>query len=144
MVCLGNICRSPLAEGILASKAPDHWTVDSAGTSAYHDGERPDTRSILTARQHGLDIDHQRSRPVVLEDFERFDILFAMDQSNFNYLRNMAPHEAAAQKVRLLMNESRPGMNTPVPDPYTGGQQGFELVYQMIEEAVDSFLQKHT
>lgn len=142
MVCLGNICRSPLAEGILASKAPRSWIVDSAGTSAYHEGERPDTRSILTARNHGLSIDHQRSRPVRVEDFDQFDVLFAMDQSNYNNLIKIAPTVEAAAKVRLLMNESRPELNTPVPDPYTGGQSGFETVYGMIEEAVDAFLAK--
>lgn len=142
MVCLGNICRSPLAHGILESKAPSDWHIDSAGTSAFHEGERPDSRSILTARAHGLSIDHQRSRPIRLSDFEAFDILFAMDQSNYNNLVRMAPDEQSVKKIRLIMNESRAGMNTPVPDPYTGGQDGFENVYAMLEEAIDAFLKK--
>lgn len=140
MVCLGNICRSPLAQGILEAKAPADWTVDSAGTSGWHEGERPDTRSVLTAKGRGISIDHQRSRPVREEDFHEFDLLFAMDQSNYQNLLAMAPNEASKAKVRLIMNEAYPGENRAVPDPYTGGQHGFERVYDMLNEAVDAFL----
>jgi protein-tyrosine phosphatase len=143
MVCLGNICRSPLAHGLLESKAPEHWYVDSAGTSGWHEGERPDTRSILTAKAHQIQIDHQRSRPVVTEDFEKFDVIFAMDTSNYNNLIQMAPSDLAAGKVRMIMNEVYPGENRIVPDPYTGGQDGFEKVYSMLELAVDAFLKNN-
>lgn len=143
MVCLGNICRSPLAHGILESKAPEDWYVDSAGTSGWHDGERPDTRSIMTAKGRGLNIDQQRSRPFLAEDFERFDVIFAMDSSNYTNITRLAPDEASRAKVRLIMNEAYPGENRQVPDPYTGGQRGFEDVYDMLELAIDKFLEQH-
>lgn len=143
MVCLGNICRSPLAHGILESKAPEDWYVDSAGTSGWHDGERPDTRSIMTAKGRGLNIDQQRSRPFLAEDFDRFDIIFAMDSSNYSNIARLAPDEVSKEKVRLIMNEAYPGENRQVPDPYTGGQRGFEDVYDMLELAIDKFLEQH-
>ena len=143
MVCLGNICRSPLAHGILESKLPEGWSVDSAGTSGWHEGERPDTRSILESKKNNIDIDHQRSRPVREQDFYDFDILFAMDSSNYTNLCNMAPEELK-RKVRLIMNEVEAGQNIQVPDPYSGGQSGFEHVFGMLDEAIDAFLAKHS
>ncbi|MGB2274813.1 MAG: low molecular weight protein-tyrosine-phosphatase [Schleiferiaceae bacterium] len=144
MVCLGNICRSPLAHGILESKAPEDWYIDSAGTSGWHEGERPDTRSIITAKGRGLNIDQQRSRPFLAEDFERFDVIFAMDSSNYTNITRLAPDEASKAKVRLIMNEAYPGENRQVPDPYTGGQRGFEEVYDMLDLAIDKFLEQHS
>ena len=144
MVCLGNICRSPLAHGILESKAPEDWYIDSAGTSGWHEGERPDTRSIITAKGRGLNIDHQRSRPFLAEDFERFDVIFAMDSSNYTNITRLAPDEASKAKVRLIMNEAYPGENRQVPDPYTGGQRGFEDVYDMLDLAIEKFLEQHS
>ena len=143
MVCLGNICRSPLAHGILASKAPTDWFVDSAGTSGWHEGERPDTRSIVTAKGRGLTIDDQRSRLFTPDDFKNFDIIFAMDSSNYSNIIRIAPNEESKTKVRLIMNEAYPGRNKQVPDPYTGGQSGFEDVFDMLELAIDQFLEKH-
>jgi protein-tyrosine phosphatase len=143
MVCLGNICRSPLAHGILANSAPKDWLIDSAGTSGWHEGERPDTRSILTAKNHNIPIEDQRSRKFVLDDFEKYDIIFAMDSSNFSNLTAIAPNKASADKIRLLMNEAYPGENRQVPDPYTGGQQGFEQVYQMLNHAIHCFLESN-
>ena len=143
MVCLGNICRSPLAHGILASKAPTDWIVDSAGTSGWHEGERPDTRSIVTAKGRGLTIDDQRSRLFTPDDFKNFDIIFAMDSSNYSNIIKIAPDEESKTKVRLIMNEAYPGRNKQVPDPYTGGQSGFEDVFDMLELAIDQFLEKH-
>jgi len=140
MVCLGNICRSPLAHGILEHKAPSNWTIDSAGTSGWHEGERPDTRSIITAKGRGIAIDQQTSRPFVVDDFKRFDIIFAMDSSNYSNILRLAPDEESALKVRLIMNEVYPKENRQVPDPYTGGQNGFEEVYDMLELALDEFL----
>jgi protein-tyrosine phosphatase len=144
MVCLGNICRSPLAHGILESKAPKDWYVDSAGTSGWHEGERPDTRSIITAKGRGLNIDQQRSRPFLAQDFERFDVIFAMDSSNYTNITRLAPDEASKAKVRLIMNEAYPGENRQVPDPYTGGQRGFEDVYDMLDLAIEKFLEQHS
>ena len=144
MVCLGNICRSPLAHGILESKAPEDWYIDSAGTSGWHEGERPDTRSIVTAKGRGLNIDQQRSRPFLVEDFERFDVIFAMDSSNYTNITRLAPDEASKAKVRLIMNEAYPGENRQVPDPYTGGQRGFEDVYDMLDLAIKKFLEQHS
>lgn len=143
MVCLGNICRSPLAQGIMELHAPADWLIDSAGTSGWHEDERPDTRSILIAKERGIAIDHQRSRQVNEEDFETFDIIFAMDSSNYTNLIRLAPNEAAKAKVRLILNEAYPGENRQVPDPYTGGQSGFRHVYELLEEAVQSFIKKY-
>jgi protein-tyrosine phosphatase len=143
MVCLGNICRSPLAQGIMELHAPADWLIDSAGTSGWHEDERPDTRSILIAKERGIAIDHQRSRQVNEEDFETFDIIFAMDSSNYTNLIRLAPNEAAKAKVRLILNEVYPGENRQVPDPYTGGQSGFRHVYELLEEAVQSFIKKY-
>jgi len=143
MVCLGNICRSPLAQGIMELHAPADWCIDSAGTSGWHEDERPDTRSILIAKERGIAIDHQRSRQVNEEDFETFDIIFAMDSSNYTNLIRLAPNEAAKAKVRLILNEAYPGENRQVPDPYTGGQSGFRHVYELLEEAVQSFIRKY-
>jgi protein-tyrosine phosphatase len=144
MVCLGNICRSPLAHGILESKLPEGWIVDSAGTSSWHEGERPDTRSILEAKKNNINIDHQHSRSVRAQDFYDFDIIFAMDSSNYSNLCKMAPEEGLKSKIRLIMNEVEPGKNIQVPDPYTGGQSGFSHVFGMLEEAIDAFLEKNT
>ena len=143
MVCLGNICRSPLAQGIMELHAPADWLIDSAGTSGWHEDERPDTRSILIAKERGIAIDHQRSRQVNEEDFETFDIIFAMDSSNYTNIIRLAPNEAAKAKVRLILNEAYPGENRQVPDPYTGGQSGFRHVYELLEEAVQSFIKKY-
>ena len=143
MVCLGNICRSPLAHGILEAKLPEHWSVDSAGTSGWHQGERPDTRSVLEARRNGISIDHQRSRQFQVQDFETFDVIFAMDSSNYSNIVRLAPDEQSAAKVRLIMNEIYPGENRQVPDPYTGGQSGFSEVYEMLEQAVNAFIERN-
>ena len=123
--------------------APKDWLIDSAGTSGWHASERPDTRSILTAKEHGIAIDQQRSRQVTPEDFELFDIIFAMDSSNYSNLIQLVPEESVKNKVRLLLNEAYPGENRQVPDPYTGGQEGFSHVYELLEEAIQSFLSAH-
>ena len=123
--------------------APNDWHIDSAGTSGWHASERPDTRSILIAKERGITIDQQRSRQVTVEDFEVFDIIFAMDSSNHSNLIQRAPDESAKNKVRLLLNEAYPGENRQVPDPYTGGKEGFSHVYELLEEAIQSFLRAH-
>lgn len=138
MVCLGNICRSPLAEGILKSKVnPDLVFVDSAGTGGYHIGEQPDPRSIAVARQHGLDITYQRCRKFNRQDFENFDIIYAMDKSNYQNILRLADSPAKAKKIKLLLEAVN--LNTiEVPDPYYGGEMGFENVFQLISTACDA------
>ena len=142
MVCLGNICRSPLAEGILESKVNKlglDWLVDSAGTSAYHVGELPDYRSIATAKTHGIDISGQRARQFVPSDFEAFDLILVMDASNYQNVVRLAKTESAKQKVMMVMNLAEPNKNIQVPDPYYGND-GFELVYEMLDSACEALL----
>lgn len=144
MVCLGNICRSPLAEGILQHKAAERgldWTVESAGTGSWHIGEPPDSRSIAVAKKHGLDITQQRARQFRPEDFETFDRIFVMDSSNFRDVMGMAQKEQHRKKVDLLLNLSHPKENRNVPDPYWN-DDGFEGVYQMIDAACEELLKK--
>jgi len=137
MVCLGNICRSPLAEGIMAKKIGDHqldWEVDSAGTASYHLGSPPDARSVAVAAEHGIDISHQRCRQLQVTDFYEFDIIIAMDAQNYNNIRSIQPADGTAE-VKMLLNYAHPGQNRQVPDPYYHG--GFEAVYDMISEACE-------
>ena len=136
MVCLGNICRSPLAEGILKSKINTEAVfVDSAGTAAYHVGNLPDVRSIEIAKNYGIDITKQRARKFTEKDFDAFDVIYAMDDSNYNNIISLARNKADSQKVKLILNESNPDKNLSVPDPYYGGKSGFENVYKMLDEA---------
>ncbi len=136
MVCLGNICRSPLAEGILQSKlSSQSFFVDSAGTAGYHVGELPDRRSIEVAKKYGIDITNQRSRKFVKSDFKDFDLIYAMDESNYNNIVSMTDDYNEIQKVKMILNELYPNENRSVPDPYYGGDQGFENVYRMLDEA---------
>jgi protein-tyrosine phosphatase len=144
MVCLGNICRSPLAEGILKSKVePDRFYVDSAGTSNYHVDECPDTRSIDIAQQNNLDIRSQRGRQFSVEDFDNFDKIYVMDMSNYYDVLSLARTEDDKEKVSLILNEIFPGENVEVPDPYHGGADGFKKVYKMLDEACEVIAQKH-
>ncbi|TRO67022.1 low molecular weight protein-tyrosine-phosphatase [Christiangramia sabulilitoris] len=143
MVCLGNICRSPLAEGLLKSKVdPNKVFVDSAGTGSWHIGSAPDKRSMAVARRHNLDISDQRGRQFSQSDFEDFDHIFVMDNSNFKDVISMARTDEDRQKVHLILNEIFPSENVDVPDPYHGGEQGFENVYQMLNEACDEIAEK--
>ena len=135
MVCLGNICRSPLAEGIMRSKLPNtHFFIDSAGTSGFHSGNAPDPRSIEVAQKNGLDISQQKSRPFRAYDLEEFDITFVMDKSNYRDVIRHVQNEDERQKVKLILNY--PSSKTvEVPDPYYGGKNGFDHVYNLLEEA---------
>ena len=137
MVCLGNICRSPLAEGIMRSKLSNDFIVDSAGTGGWHSGELPDKRSISTAKNRGLDITSQRARQFKISDFETFDYIYVMDNSNYKDVMALAPNDEAKSKVKLILNELFPNENVDVPDPYYGGQDGFENVFDMLNEACD-------
>lgn len=143
MVCLGNICRSPLAEGILRSKIlTDAISVDSAGTSGLHEGELPDSRSIAVAKSNGIDITDQRSRKFKVADFDNFDLIYAMDQSNYHNILNIARNSDDESKVKMILNESNPGENLNVPDPYYGGDKGFDNVFRMLDEACDNIASK--
>jgi protein-tyrosine phosphatase len=143
-VCMGNICRSPTAEGVfrrvVAERAP-HLSIeiDSAGTHDYHVGSPPDRRAIEAARRRGIDITGLRARQVSREDFERFDLILAMDEDNVADLKRMAPtryHE----RIRLLMEFGANASLSYVPDPYYGGPQGFEQVLDLLEEAAEGLL----
>ncbi|MCH4553014.1 low molecular weight protein-tyrosine-phosphatase [Aestuariibaculum lutulentum] len=143
MVCLGNICRSPLAEGILKSKLPQNtFTVDSAGTANYHSGSQPDRRSIAVAKKYGLDISNLKARQFVVSDFDRFDYIYVMDESNYQDVISLARNESDKTKVLFILNETYPNENHPVPDPYYGGNEGFENVYNMLDEACSIIAKK--
>jgi protein-tyrosine phosphatase len=146
MVCLGNICRSPLAEGILRHKLQQaglsHITVDSAGTSDWHSGENPDRRSTQNAKSHGIDISTLISRQFTVKDFDDFDLVYVMDSSNYRDVMSLARNENDRQKVKLLLNEKWPDKNMAVPDPYHGGEDGFENVFRLVEDACDALVEK--
>jgi protein-tyrosine phosphatase len=143
MVCLGNICRSPLAEGLLSSKLPkDKFIVDSAGTGNYHIGKQPDKRSVLTAQKNGLDITYQKARQFTPIDFEEFDYIYVMDNSNYNDVIQLAKKEEHKKKVQLILDDLFPGANVDVPDPYYGLQNGFDMVYEMLDETCDILAKK--
>ena len=146
MVCLGNICRSPLAEGILRDKVRQaglHWEIDSAGTNGYHTGEAPHNLSQKVARHHGLDISSQRARRFTADDFQQFDKIYAMAGDVVDDMRRIAGKKFDASKVDLLMNEVDPGQDADVPDPYYGAEPGYHEVYKMIETAADHIIAKY-
>lgn len=143
MVCLGNICRSPLAEGILKSKVDsDKVTVDSAGTANYHIGKGPDKRSIATAARYKIDITDQRARQFTEEDFDKFDYIFAMDRSNYNDIVSLAKNTSDKAKVTLMLEVLNNPQAIEVPDPYYGGDSGFEHVFQLLDQATDLVVKK--
>ncbi|MBS1595126.1 MAG: low molecular weight phosphotyrosine protein phosphatase [Bacteroidetes bacterium] len=145
MVCLGNICRSPLAQGILEHKVKGaglDWQVDSAGTGAWHVGQQPDRRSCEVAHKYGIDITAQAARRISHSDLQDFDLVYCMDSSNYNDVMRICKTEEEESKVKLIMNEAEPKQNINVPDPYFGGGDGFELVYQMLDRACDSIIDK--
>lgn len=143
MVCLGNICRSPLAEGILKSKVDTSKVqVDSAGTGGWHVGELPDPRSIEIARKNGIDITDQRGRKFSAYDFENYDYIFVMDNSNYRDVLALANSEEEKLKVQLILEEIFPNENVDVPDPYYGGTKGFENVYNMLDEACEKIAER--
>lgn len=145
MVCLGNICRSPLAEGILRHKIEQKgllWSVDSAGTGDYHVGSMPDNRSIAVAKKHNIDIRDQQARQFRTRDFSDFDLILVMDASNFRNVVNLARNDADVNKVEMIMNLASPGQNIEVPDPYWSND-GFEQVFSMLDNACESLLEKY-
>jgi protein-tyrosine phosphatase len=143
MVCLGNICRSPLAEGILQSKLPkDLFQVDSAGTGSWHIGSQPDLRSIAIAKQKGIYISHQKGRQFSKSDFQYFDYIYAMDSQNYKNIIALATNDEEKSKVKMILNELFPGENVDVPDPYFGLENGFEKVYHMLDEVCTIIAEK--
>lgn len=147
MVCLGNICRSPVAEGILRQKLIDqgfdHVFTDSAGTSSFHVGEAPDKRMRATAKVNGVNIDDLRARQFVAADFSKFDLIYAMDQSNYNNILSLATSKQDEEKVKMILNEVHPHSNQAVPDPYYGGDEGFQHVFDLLDEATDVIIEKY-
>ncbi|MDN7427745.1 low molecular weight protein-tyrosine-phosphatase [Burkholderia sp. AU45388] len=144
-VCLGNICRSPTAEGVMrrqvdAAALGDRIAIDSAGTGNWHVGEPPDTRAQAAARSRGYDLAALRARQVSAADFERFDLLLAMDEANLAELRRRCPPQYR-DKVRLLMEFAPGATETEVADPYFGGAQGFEQVLDQVERACAGLLE---
>jgi protein-tyrosine phosphatase len=142
-VCLGNICRSPMAEGAfrhLAREKGIDIELDSAGTGDWHVGEAPDHRMQATAKSHGVDISDLRARHFTVEDFDAFDRIYVMDESNYDNVVKLARNEEDSAKVKMMLNEIYPGENMPVPDPYFGGQQGFEHVYDLLTRSAEKVL----
>ena len=145
MVCLGNICRSPLAEGILKTKAAEknlEWTIESRGTGSWHIGEQADPRSIAEAKKNGIDITDQRGQQLQKSDLQEFDLIYAMDTSNYNNILKLASSEEERQKVKMILNESKPNMNQVVPDPYWS-DDGFSHVFELLEEACEIIVEKY-
>lgn len=138
MVCLGNICRSPLAEGIMKTKLPDNYFVDSAGTISIHEGEHPDKRAIKTAANHNIDISKQRSRPITRADFENFDKIYCMDVDVLADVVSKTKNEEQRQKVSLFLEVLGDHKNAEVPDPYWGDMSDFEDVFQLLDRGCDA------
>jgi protein-tyrosine phosphatase len=143
MVCLGNICRSPLAEGILQNKAWNaglKWSVESAGTNGYHEGEPPHYLSIKVAKKNGIDISKQRSRRFAAADFDVYDKIYAMAQDVVDDMKRIAKNKFDANKVDLLMNEVHPHTDLDVPDPWSGPESEYEEVFDMIDKACEAIV----
>ena len=146
MVCLGNICRSPLAHGLMLRAIKNNnldWEVDSAGTGAYHEGELPDPRSISVAKKYGIDITDQRARKLNRYDLEKYDRIYAMDATNYQNIVRLADSDEQAKKVDLILNEWKPGYNMQVIDPYYG-EEGFENVFAQLEAACEKIVEKYS
>lgn len=145
MVCLGNICRSPIAHGLLQHKAEKlglNWEIDSAGTSNWHEGELPNPKSIAVMKKNGIDITYQRSRPITKHDLDYYDIIYVMDSSNYTDVCNMASNEEQKQKIRLILNEVEPGKNRAVPDPYGLSEAHYQKVYDLLNVATDKIIER--
>ncbi|MGH1516289.1 low molecular weight protein-tyrosine-phosphatase [Chryseobacterium sp. JK1] len=140
MVCLGNICRSPLAEGIMKTKLTEDFLIDSAGTISMHEGEHPDRRAVKTAANHTIDISQQKSRPITKDDFRTFDKIYCMDASVYKEVVSRAENQEERQKVLLFLEAAGTHGNTDVPDPYWGGMEDFEKVYQLLDKGCDAIV----
>ena len=136
MVCLGNICRSPLAEGILRSKLPkEFFLVDSVGTANYHVRNSPDKRSVAVAKKYGINISNLKGRQFAINDFDNFDLIYVMDESNYDNVITLARNKEDIDKVKFILNEIYPDQNYSVQDPYYGGESGFENIFKILDEA---------
>jgi protein-tyrosine phosphatase len=147
MVCLGNICRSPLAEGILqdkAFKAGLKWSVESAGTNQYHTGEAPHPLSQKVAALNNINISNQRARRFIAADFENYDKIYALAEDVLDEIKRISGKKFDASKIDLLMNEIYPEKNMDVPDPYYGTEPGYHKVYKMIDEVCDAIVHKYS
>ena len=146
MVCLGNICRSPMAKAILIKKLDEKnitWVeVDSAGTSDYHSGGNADYRTLESGKKHGIDLTTHKARQFSRRDFDTFDLIYAMDNNNYSDILNQASKKEEAEKVKLILNEINPGANLSVPDPWFGGEKDFEKVFVMLDKACDIIVEK--
>ena len=146
MVCLGNICRSPMAEGILRHKSELHnksYQIDSAGTSGYHIGEQPDLRAIKKMSEYGIDISDLKARQFVYDDFNNFDLILAMDESNYSNIIKLAKTDEERKKVTMILEYPFPNQRMSVPDPYFGGDSGFENVYTLLDSACELIIKKY-
>ena len=145
MVCLGNICRSPMADGLMRKKVADHnldVVVDSAGTGDWHVGHAPDLRMLETSKRNGVPINKLRGRQFIVEDFDAFDRIIVMDKSNFANVTKLARDEKDTQKVEMFLNLTHPGKDIEVPDPYFGGDEGFQDVFDMLDAGTDVLLKE--
>lgn len=147
MVCLGNICRSPMAKAILVKKLYEKnitWVeVDSAGTSDYHSGGKADQRTLESGLKHGIDLSAHRARQFNRRDFDTFDLIYAMDNENYSDILYQASNEEEAKKVKLILNEIDQGANLSVPDPWFGGEQDFEKVFDLLDKACTIIVEKN-
>lgn len=142
MVCLGNICRSPLAEGIMKKKIQKHnldWQVDSAGTGAYHTGELPDPRSIAIAKDYNIDLSDQRARKITSKDLDQFDLILTMDRSNYHNVLQLAQTDDQRKKVKSILDFANGLATREVPDPYWDND-GFQHVYDLLDKATDGII----
>lgn len=145
MVCLGNICRSPMADGLMRKKVKDNnldVVVDSAGTGDWHIGDQPDPRMMETAKRNGVPIDELRGRQFKVEDFDAFDRIIVMDKSNFDNVRKLSRDEKDTQKIEMFLDLTHPGKDLEVPDPYFGGDEGFQDVFDMLDAGTDVILKE--
>ncbi|MCE3226505.1 MAG: protein tyrosine phosphatase [Bacteroidetes bacterium] len=137
---MGNICRSPLAEGIMLHLNEKHdlkLEIDSAGTASYHIGEAPDDRTIANAKKNGVDLSKLRARQFSASDFDKFDFIYVMDKNNLKNVLSLAKNDSHKQKVSLFLDTLHPGENLEVPDPYYGTEKNFEEVFQLVYKACD-------
>ena len=146
MVCLGNICRSPIAEGVLRHKVQQlglNWQVESAGTNSYHTGEAPHRFSQKICLKHGIDISQLRASTFTAADFKKYDLIYAFADDVYDEIRRIGGARADMGRVDYFLNELHPGKNESVPDPYYGGEDGYKIVYDMIDETCDAIVEKY-
>lgn len=145
-VCLGNICRSPMAEGVLRHLAAQRdlpWKIDSAGTEFFHVGERPDRRAIAQCGKFGIDISNQRARQIRAKDFEQFDLIYALADDVLHELHSLKPRHTNHSTLQLLLDELFPGQNRSVPDPWYGDEEDFRIAFDLIYAACEAIISRH-